>query len=152
MHSARTAQHNALVLRSSDLDQAVPGSDQGFRAYTNMAAPSAASMASRAGAERVRHAILHLMPGGNCTSEAVAESLGMHRRTLHRRLGEAGLDFTTLLGVMHLELAQQYLAARALSMTEISDLLGFNAPSSFTRWFTQTTAASPTQWRRAYPP
>lgn len=142
------SQHNAVVLRSSDLDQPVPGSDQGFRAYTSAAVPSMAAPDTKATANRVRHAILQRLPQGNCTSQTVAESLGVHRRTLHRHLGEAGLDFTTLLASMRLELAQQYLAAGALRMAEISDLLGFNAASSFSRWFTQSAGASPSQWRR----
>lgn len=140
-------QHNAVVLRSSDLDQAVPGADQGFRAYTRQAIPAWASQGNRVGVNRVRHAILQSLPSGQCTSEAVARQLGVHRRTLHRHLGEEGLDFTTLLDAMRLELAQQYLEAGELKMTEISELLGFNAASSFSRWFNLRTRQAPRQWR-----
>lgn len=140
-------QHNAVVLRSSDLDQPVPGADQGFRSYTRSAIPAWASQGSKVGVNRVRHAILQTLPSGQCTSEAVARHLGIHRRTLHRHLGEEGLDFTTLLDAMRLELAQQYLEAGELKMTEISQLLGFNAASSFSRWFGLRTQLAPRQWR-----
>lgn len=142
------AQRNALVLHSRDLDRSVPGSDRGFHAYTRAVLPSSVAVGRKASTDRVRHAVLQIMAQGNCTSEAVAERLGMHRRTLHRHLRDAGVDFTTLLDAMRMELARQYLVAQVLNMTEISALLGFNAPSSFTRWFSQRAGVSPTAWRR----
>jgi AraC-like DNA-binding protein len=33
------------------------------------------------------------------------------------------------------------------SLTDISELLGFEAPSAFSRWFRQQFGTSPTQWR-----
>lgn len=142
------SQHNAVVLRSSDLDQAVPGADQGFRSYTQSAIPAWTSSGGKISVNRVRHAVLQLLPSGQCTSESVARNLGIHRRTLHRHLGSEGLDFTTLLDAMRLEMAQQYLTAGELKMTEVSQLLGFNAASSFSRWFHERTAVSPRQWLR----
>ena len=139
--------HNAVVVRSGNLDQPVPGSDQGFRAYTRADMSALAADDGQARLHRVRHAILQLLPHGNCTSGAVAERLGVHRRTLHRHLGIAGLDFMTLLDSMRLELAQRYLRAGALGMAEISTQLGFNAASSFSRWFTGKVGASPCRWQ-----
>jgi AraC-like DNA-binding protein len=45
-------------------------------------------------------------------------------------------------------LAERYLSNDRYRMTEISELLGFAAPSGFTRWFRQRFGESPSQWRK----
>ena len=45
------------------------------------------------------------------------------------------------------ELAERYLAAERYSLTDVSEMLGFTAPSAFSRWFRQRFGVSPTQWR-----
>ncbi|MGY1622960.1 helix-turn-helix domain-containing protein [Geodermatophilus sp. SYSU D00965] len=44
-------------------------------------------------------------------------------------------------------LAERYLAAERYSLTEVSELLGFTAPSDFSRWFRARSGVSPTEWR-----
>jgi AraC-like DNA-binding protein len=44
-------------------------------------------------------------------------------------------------------LAERYLAAERYSLTEVSELLGFTAPSAFSRWFRARFGVSPTEWR-----
>ncbi len=144
-----SAEHNAVVLHTRELDQGVPGSDRGLRAYARLPAMAGLAVDGPDTGERVRQTILQLMPQGDCTSEAVAERLGMHRRTLQRHLGAQGTDFSGVLRGLRLELAQQYLAAGMLSMTDIAQLLGFQALSSFTRWFTLEAGCAPSRWRPA---
>jgi AraC-like DNA-binding protein len=43
--------------------------------------------------------------------------------------------------------AERYLANDRYTLTEVSELLGFTAPSAFSRWFRQRFGMSPTQWR-----
>lgn len=139
---------NAVVFGATELDSFVPGSDRGFRAYSGIPAQSALPVGGKATAERVRQSILLLMPRGECTSQTVAQSLGMNRRTLHRHLSEGGTGFSSLLSSVRLTLAEQYLRAGLLRMTDISSLLGFNSLSSFSRWFVAHTGRAPTAWRR----
>ena len=44
-------------------------------------------------------------------------------------------------------LAERYLAADRYALTDVSELLGFTAPSAFSRWFRQRFGVSPTDWR-----
>ena len=44
-------------------------------------------------------------------------------------------------------LAERHLANDRNSLTEVSELLGFTAPSAFSRWFRQRFGVSPNEWR-----
>ena len=53
----------------------------------------------------------------------------------------------TLLDAVRVELAEQYLLNGRYSLSDISALLGFAAPSGFSRWFRQRYGCSATEWR-----
>ncbi|MBI5716632.1 MAG: AraC family transcriptional regulator [Burkholderiales bacterium] len=137
---------NAVVLPSSALDQPVPLADSRLRRYANMPALRDAGV-GKTDAHRVRSAINRLLPAGSCTSSAVAAELGVSRRTLTRQLAAGGERYGELLAQARLELARQYLAGGALSMTQIAGLLGFATLSSFSRWFVRHMRAAPSRWR-----
>jgi AraC-like DNA-binding protein len=69
------------------------------------------------------------------------------RRTLQRRLLAEGSSFAAILHSTRAGLAQRYLSNDRYSITEVSDLLGFAAPSAFSRWFAQQFGVSPRAWR-----
>jgi AraC-like DNA-binding protein len=45
-------------------------------------------------------------------------------------------------------MAERYLANERYSLTEVSQILGFDAPSAFSRWFHLRFGTTPTEWRR----
>jgi AraC-like DNA-binding protein len=71
------------------------------------------------------------------------------QRTLHRKLATEGQSFSGIVHTTREALAERYLAADRYSQTDVSELLGFTAPSAFSRWFRQSFGVSPTQWRAA---
>jgi AraC-like DNA-binding protein len=71
----------------------------------------------------------------------------MTQRTLHRQLAAEGQSFSSLVHGTREALAERYLAADRYSQTDVSQLLGFTAPSAFSRWFRQRFGVSPTEWR-----
>lgn len=97
--------------------------------------------------DRVRDLVEVLLPTGRCGAEQVAHSLGMDRRTLHRHLAATGETFTSTVDLVRAGLAERYLSHQRYRLTEISDLLGFAAPSAFTRWFRRRFGDSPSKWR-----
>lgn len=139
-----SAERNALVLRRGDLDRAVPGADAGFRSLAGRL--QAVPIGQRATATQVRSALLTLLPAGHATSRAVAASMGMDRRTLHRHLVVEQQDFSRVLSDLRSELAVQYLQQQGRPCAQVAQLLGFNLPSSFTRWFTRRFGCSPSAW------
>jgi AraC-like DNA-binding protein len=69
------------------------------------------------------------------------------QRTLHRQLAAEGESFSAIVHRIRETLAERYIAAERYSLTDISELLGFTAPSAFSRWFHQRFGVSPTTWR-----
>ena len=93
--------------------------------------------------------LIDQLPNGNISDESVAIELHMSVRTLHRKLVEKKHNFRTILVEMRRDLAEQYILDYSLTLTEISLLLGFSEPSSFSRAFKSWTGTAPSQARRA---
>lgn len=133
-----------LVLHSADLDLPIAaGSAPGGQTLEYQVAPR-----GNATAGRVRDLVEVLLPTGHCSAEEAARALGMDRRTLHRHLAATNESFTSIVDSVRATLAERYLAGERYRLAQISELLGFAAPSAFTRWFHRKFGTSPTQWRR----
>ena len=98
---------------------------------------------------RVRATLMDLLPSGNISDDAVADALHMSVRTMHRKLTDENNNFRTLLVEMRRGLAEQYILDNSLTLTEISLLLGFSEPSSFSRAFKNWTGTAPSEARQA---
>ena len=98
---------------------------------------------------RVQAVLMDLLPNGNISDDAVAVELHMSVRTMHRKLAEVNHNFRTILVEMRRNLAEQYILDNSLTLTEISLLLGFSEPSSFSRAFKSWTGTAPSEARQA---
>jgi AraC-like DNA-binding protein len=97
---------------------------------------------------RVRSALMEQLPNGNISDDSVAASLHMSVRTMHRKLAEANQNFRALLVEVRRSLAELYILDNSLTLTEISLLLGFSEPSSFSRAFKSWTGSAPSEIRQ----
>jgi AraC-like DNA-binding protein len=141
------AEFTGLLLYARELDAPNTGSDPLLRPYTQqflqaLAPPRAASVSGQ-----VTELVEMLLPLGRCSTAQVARHLGVTPRTLHRHLAAEGESFSGIVHRVRAALAERYLAAERYSLTDVSELLGFTAPSAFSRWFRQQFGGSPTQWR-----
>ena len=91
----------------------------------------------------VRVAMLYGLTSG----DEVAAAMGLHRRTLARRLHECGMTFRDALETVRFEAAQQLLRDTALSVGEIGAALGYAESSPFVRAFRRWSGQSPGAWR-----
>ena len=98
---------------------------------------------------RVQSELLDQLPNGGISDDSVADALYMSVRTMHRKLTEANSNFRTLLVETRRNLAEQYILDNSLTLTEISLLLGFSEPSSFSRAFKSWTGTAPSEARQA---
>ena len=57
------------------------------------------------------------------------------------------MAFSELVNEVRTELVQRYLANPRHSMAAISQMLGYSAPSAFTRWFSGQFWEAPRRWR-----
>lgn len=140
-----------IVLLASELDTPIATSDPQLRGFAQQFLRSLGTPRDATLRDRVRELIELLLPAGRCSAAQVASNLGMDRRTLHRRLESRGETFSSILDSTRAEMAERFLLTGRYSMSDISLMLGFSAPSGLSRWFRQHYECTPTEWlaRRA---
>jgi AraC-like DNA-binding protein len=88
---------------------------------------------------QVRHLIIQCLPTNAFGIGHVAGRLGMHQRTLQRRLRQQGLTFEAIVDSVREGRASELLRQSTLSMAEIAAQLGYTEQASFNRacmrWF-----------------
>jgi AraC-like DNA-binding protein len=136
-----------VVFYSSDLDAPNVLSDPLMRPYAQRFLDTVVSPRATTSTDRVKDLVEFLLPVGKCSMDQVARALDVDRRTLHRHLADEGETFSSILHTTRAGLAERYLANERNSMTDVSQLLGFTAPSAFSRWFLQQFGKSPREWR-----
>ena len=85
------------------------------------------------------------------TAAHVAKLLGMHEKTLNRRLLEAGLTFRTVRDDARYAMAQQLLSNTSMTIAEVAASLGYAEASAFVRAFTRWAGTTPGKWRPRTP-
>lgn len=137
-----------LVLPSDALDRPSPRAHPELELATEEMVARYLAARDRADIlSQVRAALFECLSEGNVSAGRIAEQLHMTDRTLRRRLDDQGVSFRDLLSGVRRDLARRYLADDQLSLTEISYLLGFSEPSSFTRAYRGWTGKSPSEAR-----
>jgi AraC-like DNA-binding protein len=136
-----------LVFAAADLDTPNQVSDPLLQPYAEKFLQAIGTPRGETVADHVTELVEMLLPLGRCSTQQVAQSLGVTQRTLHRHLDAQDESFSAIVHRTREALAQRYLATEHHSLTDVSLMLGFNAPSAFSRWFRQRFHVSPTQWR-----
>lgn len=86
------------------------------------------------------------------TLKEAAEDLGYSERTLSRRLQLENTNFSRVLDKIRKERASYYINETNLSLTEITQQLGFRDQSAFSHAFKRWFSKSPAQFRRSNSP
>ena len=96
---------------------------------------------------KVRSILLQRIPTGEVEATAIAEELAVSPRTLQRKLSTEGTNFKAILNEVREDLAKHYLKSTTLPLAEVSFLLGYDEPSSFSRAFHGWTGTTPANYR-----
>mgnify|MGYP000992269530 FL=1 len=80
--------------------------------------------------------------------DALAADLGLHPRTLQRRLREEGQQHSGIVNQIRHRLAQDWLKHSPESVEKIAERLGFADRRSFSQAFTRWQGISPSEFRR----
>lgn len=97
---------------------------------------------------RVRSVIAERVRGQRPTAPAIARELAMSTRAMQRLLNDHGTTFRGLLDEVRNEHARGYLSSTSFTDGEVSFLLGFDDPNSFSRAFRTWNGMSPSEFRR----
>ena len=68
---------------------------------------------------------------------------------MHRKLDAEGTSFSALLDAARRELAGRYIEGSDRALTDVAALLGFAAPSAFSRWYRSRFGLSAARRRAA---
>jgi AraC-like DNA-binding protein len=98
--------------------------------------------------QRVKGAIIDMLPSGGVCDEKVAQQLNMSTRSLQRKLQDVSTTFSKLLDEVRQEIAEHYIHDPTVSLTEIAFILGYSEYSSFWRAYKRWTQTSPSAIRK----
>ncbi len=140
---------NCIVCTRSDLDTRNAFADPAMARYAQQLLDALLQPGDATLLDEVRRTMFLLLPSGRCSIENVSAHLGVLPRTLQRRLTQKNLRFSTLLNDIRRELAARHVTQGRRSLQDIAELLGFSAPSSFSRWYQLQFGASAQQSRQA---
>jgi len=138
---------NGIVCAKSDLDVPNPNADPGLARLARKMLEGDSAREPVGTTAQVREVVVQLLPTGTCTVERAARHLGVDRRTIHRRLARENATFDGIVDDVRRELAERYVADRHRPLAEVSSLLGFSAPSAFSRWYRRQFDATPASRR-----
>lgn len=100
---------------------------------------------------RVKALIARLLhSAGNCTSEEIAARLGLHCRTMQRRLREEGNSFEMLRDEVRRETALRCLGQTDMPLSHVAEMLGYAEVSALSRSCNRWFARSPRKLRKGF--
>ncbi len=139
---------STLLFDRADIDRPLPAANRELAGYNDRLLTDFLNKLHRDDLlARVKTAIVEALASGLPSDEAIAHRMNMSARTLQRRLAANGTSYSKLVDAVRYELAEQYIADPALSLSEISFLLGFSEQSGFSRAYRRWTGRSPTAAR-----
>ena len=133
------------------LDKPVVGSDPLLHAVLQEHVAAASDRADPLLENEVRRAIRRSLTSGRISRESIARQLGLHPRTMVRRLTENGLSFQALLDETRAQVARQLLHDTRMRVSRIATSLGYRDPTVFSRAFRRWTGHTPRAFREALP-
>lgn len=139
---------DGLTCNRTDLDAPNPSADPVLATFAERYVRTQPLAEQGSLTHDVQKAIYVLLPLGEASIGRVSASLGLNERTLQRRLGAEGAEFTRLLDDIRRELAARYVANSRLPLVRVAGLVGYSRQSSFSRWFAEAFGSSATAWRR----
>lgn len=83
------------------------------------------------------------------TAEEMAERLHLSRRTFFRKLAEHDTTYDALLSSSRAEVAKDFLLYKKTTLIELSNHLGYNDVSNFTKAFKRWFGLPPKQWQQS---
>ncbi|MAZ87374.1 MAG: hypothetical protein CL693_07000 [Cellvibrionaceae bacterium] len=89
-----------------------------------------------------------LLPTGRCSIENIAQVLGIHPRTLQKKLQREKMVFRDILREKRMKKACFYLDKTALSVGAVAQAIGYSDTANFLRAFKAWFNTTPGEWRK----
>jgi AraC-like DNA-binding protein len=145
------AEDDAILLSPHDMERRIPRAHPLIASYLRKRIEAIETRP--AGWEgKVDEVVRILLARGDCTVERVAEHLACTRRTIHRRLADAGTSFSAILDAQRADLVIQLIGDGGRPLADVAVQLGFSAQTAMARWFRNRFGCTITDWRRGMRP
>jgi len=134
-------------IRSRDLDQRLapdPATHAALLAYLDVIVPPGRSSVAPAVAELVRR----MCPTGELRIGSVAEQMGLHERTLQRRLAEEGTSYAEVVDAVRRTACQRLLRDTDMTLGHLARELGYAEQGALTRACRRWYGVAPLAYRR----
>jgi len=136
-----------LLLPSASLAFRLPEADASRHDVARASLVSALEDSRRNMGSHVRHLLRPQLLTGQANMEDVALRLGLHPRTLRRRLRQEGTSFEAIKDEVRHAAARELLMLGALGIADIAFTLDYASVSSFVHAFRRWSGVSPGRWR-----
>lgn len=137
----------AIVFESRWLERPLPPVDAELRRRTEAQANLRQATVQADFPSNLRRTLRRQLVKGDVSMKSIASRLGMHRRTLDRRLKEHGTHYIEVLDSVKCEAACQLLRDTDLGIGEIAQSLGYSSNSNFSAAFRRWTGLTPSDYR-----
>ena len=145
-------EETALIFPEQWLDRRLPSADPLLHRLMEERARELEIVSDGGLIERLRRTITPMVGSRDCTLSRAAEQLGMHARTLNRRLADEGTSFRQLREELRLEAACQLLRNTRMAACDIAEAVGYSDGTALSRAFRRWAGMPPGRWREAERP
>jgi len=142
------APFNAIFLNRADLAAPIANRSQQLYDMATSFIDTQFPDSARPLSGRVRSVAARLLSHGGSLHVDVAAAIGMHPRTMQRRLSEEGVSFEDIKDEVRREAAIRYLGQPTIPLTRVAAMLGYSEPSVLTRSCHRWFGASPRKFRK----
>lgn len=144
------ANRTALLFPARLLDRRVIGASAARRRAIEQAIADALRAQDLALPDMVRRTLFARLTEDDVSIDGVARLLGLHKRTLNRRLAGDDTSFARLLAEVRFQIARQLLAGTDLPFVDIAATLNYTDASAFSRAFRAWAGMPPSAWRESH--
>lgn len=141
---------NAWVFAESLLESPLSAIDEGFHELAKGHIGELAQITLQELPPYVKKLLYRQLPNSQVTIDQVAKQMGISPRSLQRYLQSESTSFQKLLDETRQSMATRYLRDSSVSLTQLSELLGYADLSAFSRAFTRWNGMSPQKWKQRH--
>jgi AraC-like DNA-binding protein len=142
---------NALIFPISALDLPLPTADATILAAASsyLETLSSEHAFEDSLSNRVYAHIKQSLGTSECNLETTAQRFGYSARSFQRELRTRGDSFRDILSRARVNAADHYLQRTDIAVVDLSEMLGYQNVSAFSRAFKKRTGLAPDHWRQA---
>lgn len=141
------SEQSGIVIPAHWLQQPAALANPAMHQYLKERAQASQDESDRTLVGQLHNVLRQCLALQDVSQETVARELGMHPRTLNRRLQSEGTTFRAELDAIKKGMSEQLLALTNMNIGQVATALGYGSNSAFNHAFSRWHGHTPRQWR-----